>query len=153
MKMSSEEENLENLSPEELERRMQKDYYSKSILEKLREKLKGEVQEEKIESPDILFFYADQAMNKKLEVNPNTGKTNFGTFEDGYLHIFIYNNSEDASITDIQFSFSEKELKVVECPQELSPKELKPLTLRFLASRAFKSDMRFSYSVIYKGEE
>jgi hypothetical protein len=147
--MTEEDQNLEKFK-NDLERGL----YPKNLIEKMRDELKGEVKEEKTEFQDILKFFKDQAMNKELTINPNTGKMDLLGFE-GYCHIFLFNDSNEAFISNIQFVFEDKDLTVVECSQELKPKEMKALVLNFHPSkpRALKTMMTYRYEAVFKPED
>jgi hypothetical protein len=148
------EEEIENCTPEELEERLKKGYYSKEYLEKIKESLKKEVGEEKTQVPDILHFYRDSAKNKEIAPNPNNGKMYLGEFE-GYLHLYLFNDSDEAYISNLQFVFEDKDLSVVQVTQELAPKEMGTLVLNFHPSRprALKTMMQYSYNAVYKPSE
>jgi hypothetical protein len=147
--MTGEDQNLEKFKND-----LEKGLYPKNLVEEMRDELKGEVKEEKTEFQDILKFFKDQAMNKELTINPNTGKMDLLGFE-GYCHLYLFNDSEEGSITNIEFIFEDKDLTVVECPQELKPKEMKPLVLRFSPSRprALKTKMTYRYEAMFTPEE
>jgi L-fucose isomerase-like protein len=147
-------EEIETLTLEELERRIKQGNYPKGTLKRYQEKLEEELREEKGQqtpSESILHFYSDSARNHEVIVNPNTGRMNVGTFTD-YLHLYLFNDSEEAFISDIKFVFEDKDLTVVQVPLELKPKEMGALTLNFHPSRqrALKTTMKVSYSIIFK---
>lgn len=153
--MSEEEtENLENLSLEELERRIKQGNYPIGTLKRYQEKLEEELREEQgqeMPSESILRIYKDPAKNKEI-VQGNNGSYDFGEWE-GYLKLYLWNDSEEGLIKDIDFSFEDKAMTVVQLqPEEIEPKTMATLTLNFHPSkpRGFRTKMHLKYSAIYR---
>jgi hypothetical protein len=147
MKKMSEDE-IENLTLEELREKLQKGYFSKGLVAKAKEKLGRELSEEQPSEEPFVIFYLDPAMN--LPIAKENSIYHFKpVLENGYFNLWAYNPSETGTITHLQILFAEKDLKVLETPKSIAPKKLEIVRLRFLGRRGWNCEMQVSGEITY----
>lgn len=142
----TEEENIEQFESD-----LRKGNYPESVLQDMKRKLEGELQEKKIEdSEETIKFYLDSGMNKLLEVTNGIYHFPLIQSEDGYFYLFAFNPSENGTYRNLRIEFADKNLKVLEVPEVIEPRKLGRIKLRFTGKRGFNTEMKVSVDVVYE---